>query len=200
MRETHWPHTLVLSDSNGCFLVDSVTINQPPRSQYAVAGVDTIIWRTDTIQLNGFLGLTYNWAPAYNLSCTDCSNPYAWPDSDVTYHLTIGDSIGCLTYDSVRVCVRDRPFPLFFIPNVITPNGDGFNDVWDIRDLEGYPNNEVRIVNRWGDEVFEQAPYQNKWAGTWRGQELPGGTYYYILIIHYNGQDQKFDGPITIVR
>ena len=193
-------YTLLLSDSNGCFLVDSVTINQPPRAPYAVAGVDTIIWRTDTIQLNGFLGITYNWAPAYNLSCFDCSNPYAWPDSDVTYHLTIGDSIGCLTYDSVRVFVRDRPFPLFFIPNVITPNGDGFNDVWDIRDLEGYPNNEVRIVNRWGDEVFQQAPYQNKWGGTWNGQELPGGTYYYILIIHYNGQDQKFDGPLTIVR
>jgi len=193
-------YVLALTDSNGCFIIDSVTINQPPRLQYAVAGVDTIIWRTDTIQLNGFLGDPYNWQPAYNLSCTNCSNPYAWPDTDVTYHLTIGDSIGCLSYDSVRVFVRDKPFPFFFIPNVITPNGDGFNDVWYIRDLEGYPDNQVRIVNRWGDEVFEQSPYQNNWGGTWKGQLLPGGTYYYILLIHNNGQEQKFDGPITIVR
>ena len=193
-------YVFVLSDSNSCFVADSIIISQPPRTPYAVAGVDTIIWRSDTIQLNGFLGVNYSWTPGYALSCTTCSNPYAWPDSDVTYYLTIGDSIGCLTYDSVHVMVRDRPFPLFFIPNVITPNNDGFNDVWDIRDLEGYPNNEVRILNRWGDEVFEQAPYQNKWDGTWKGQALPGGTYYYILIIHYNGQDQKFDGPLTIVR
>jgi len=193
-------YTLVLTDSNGCKLTDSLTISQPPRDQYAVAGVDTIIWRSDTIQLNGFLGVNYDWSPAYNLSCTNCSDPYAWPDSDITYHLTIGDSIGCFSYDSVKVYVRDKPFPLFFIPNVITPNGDGFNDVWYIRDLEGYPDNDMRIVNRWGDEVFQQSPYQNNWAGTWRGQDLPGGTYYYILIIHNNGQDQKFDGPITIVR
>ena len=193
-------YTFLLTDSNGCQLTDSFTITEPSRDPYAVAGVDTIIWRTDTIQLNGFLGTNYNWEPAYNLSCTNCSNPYAWPDSDVTYKLTITDNIGCLTYDSVRVFVRDKPFPLFFIPNVITPNNDGFNDVWYIRDLEGYPNNEVRIVNRWGDEVFEQTPYENKWAGTWKGQDLPGGTYYYILIIHDNGKDQKFDGPLTIVR
>ncbi len=193
-------YVLQLTDSNGCKLTDSITVTEPPRAPFAVAGVDTIIWRSDTIQLNGFLGITYDWAPAYNLSCTNCSNPYAWPDSNVTYKLTLSDSIGCLTYDSVRVWVRDRPFPLFFIPNVITPNGDGFNDVWYIRDLEGYPDNEVRILNRWGDEVFEQKPYQNKWAGTWKDQELPGGTYYYILIIHYSGQDVKFDGPLTIVR
>ena len=191
---------VTVSDSNGCKVIDSFTIHQPPQLQYAVAGVDTIIWKSDTIQLNGFMGTTYNWAPAYNLSCTNCADPYAWPDTDVVYHLTLGDSIGCLSYDTVRIFVRDRPFLLFFIPNVITPNGDGYNDVWYIKDLEGYPDNEVRILNRWGDEVFQQAPYQNNWAGTWNGQNLPGGTYYYILTIHNNGQDQKFDGPITIVR
>ncbi|HWB62954.1 MAG TPA: gliding motility-associated C-terminal domain-containing protein, partial [Chitinophagales bacterium] len=107
---------------------------------------------------------------------------------------------GCKATDSVRVMVRDKPFSLFFIPNAITPNGDGYNDVWFIRDLADYPQNEVRIINRWGDEVFYQAPYQNNWGGTWNGQDLPGGTYYYILKIRYNGQDMKFDGPLTIIR
>jgi len=193
-------YVYVVTDANGCTTSDSVHISQPPRAPYAVAGVDTIIWKTDTIQLDGFLGAHYSWAPNFNLSCTDCSNPYAWPDTNVTYYLTITDTIGCLTYDSVRVFVRDKPFPLFFIPNVITPNGDGFNDVWYIRDLEGYPDNTMRIVNRWGDEVLEQSPYQNNWAGTYKGEKLPGGTYYYILVIHDNGKDTKFDGPITIVR
>jgi gliding motility-associated-like protein len=167
---------------------------------FAVAGVDTIIWRTDTIQLHAFGGMTYNWTPDVNLSCTDCFNPLAWPDSNVTYYLTVGDNRGCFDYDSVRVMVRDKPFSIFFIPNAITPNGDGYNDVWFIRDIERFPDNEVRIVNRWGDEVFYQAPYQNQWAGTWNGQELPGATYYYILKVHYNGQEVRFDGPLTVVR
>jgi gliding motility-associated-like protein len=123
-----------------------------------------------------------------------------WPDSDITYHLSVGDQIGCHYSDSVRVFVRDKPFFFLFIPNAITPNGDGYNDTWFIKDLERYPNNEVRIVNRWGDQVFYQAPYQNSWAGTWNGQDLPGATYYYILKIFDNGQEVKFDGPLTIIR
>jgi gliding motility-associated-like protein len=96
--------------------------------------------------------------------------------------------------------VRIRPPALLFIPNAITPNGDGYNDTWFIKDLDLYPQNDVRIVNRWGDEVFAQSPYQNQWAGTWKGENLPGGTYYYILRVLYNGEYVKFDGPITIIR
>jgi len=168
---------------------------------FAVAGVDTIMWRTDTILLNAFGGAHYNWTPDYNLSCTDCYNPLAWPDSNITYFLTVEDGQGCEDYDSLRIFVRDKPFALFFIPNAITPdNGDGYNDYWHIRALERYPDNEVRIINRWGDEVFFEAPYQNNWRGTWKGENLPGATYYYIIKIKYNGETVKFDGPLTVIR
>lgn len=167
---------------------------------FAVAGVDTLIWRTDTIQINAFGGQNYYWTPDYNLSCADCPTPLAWPDSNTTYYLTVEDGRGCADYDSVVIMVRDKPFTLFFIPNAITPNGDGYNDYWHIRDLERYPDNEVRIVNRWGDQVFYQAPYQNDWAGTWNGENLPGATYYYIIHIKHNGQSYDFNGPLTIIR
>ncbi|MES2622567.1 MAG: gliding motility-associated C-terminal domain-containing protein [Bacteroidota bacterium] len=167
---------------------------------FAVAGVDTIMWRFDTIQLNAFGGLNYSWTPDFNLSCNDCYNPLAWPDSNITYYLTVEDGRGCEDYDSLRIFVRDKPFNKFFIPNAITPNGDGFNDVWNISDLERFPDHEVRIINRWGDEVFFAAPYLNDWAGTWKGDELPGATYYYVIHIKYNGQDVKFDGPLTVIR
>jgi gliding motility-associated-like protein len=167
---------------------------------FAVAGVDTIMWRTDTIQLNAFGGTTYNWTPDFNLSCTDCPNPLAWPDSNITYYLTVSNGIGCEDYDSLRILLRDKPLTLFFIPDVITPNGDGYNDAWVIRDIERYPDHDVRIINRWGDQVFFASPYQNDWAGTWKGENLPGATYYYIIKIRFNNQVYDFNGPLTVVR
>ena len=124
----------------------------------------------------------------------------AWPDSNIIYYLTVEDGRGCKDYDSLRIFVRDKPFNKFFIPNAITPNGDGYNDYWNISDLERFPDNEVRIINRWGDEVFFAAPYQNDWTGTWKGQELPGATYYYIIHIKFNGEDIAFNGPLTVIR
>ncbi len=194
-------YTVLITDSQSCFQYDSITITQPPPVPYLVAGVDTIIWRSDTIQLNSFLGNTYHWYPDYNMSCLDCSNPLIWPDTNTTYHLTLTDDIGCHFYDSVSVMVRDKPFSFFFIPNAITPdNEDGYNDYWHIRDIDRFPENEVRIINRWGDEVFFEAPYQNNWRGTWKGEKLPGATYYYIIKIRYNGDVINFNGPLTIIR
>ena len=55
-----------------------------------------------------------------------------------------------------------------FVPNIITPNGDGINDVFTVPCLTEYPNHELSIFNRWGDEVFRAAPYQQNWEGTYK--------------------------------
>ncbi len=71
------------------------------------------------------------------------------------------------------------------LPNTITPNGDGKNEtlLFDLlTGAEEFPDNEIIIFSRWGDIVYEQAPYDNNWAGVnSSGLELPQATYYYIL-------------------
>ena len=72
------------------------------------------------------------------------------------------------------------------IPNAFSPNNDGTNDRLIIPNLVGcFPNNELVIFNRWGDEVFRQQNYdeENLWDGTWQknGEDVPDGTYFYIL-------------------
>ncbi len=68
-----------------------------------------------------------------------------------------------------------------------SPNDDGYNDRFVIFGLEQYPNNQLLIVNRWGNKVFEASPYSNDWDGTNKfgvtvgGRDLPEGTYFYIL-------------------
>ncbi|MCB9082662.1 MAG: gliding motility-associated C-terminal domain-containing protein [Lewinellaceae bacterium] len=96
----------------------------------------------------------------------------------------------------------NAPGPL--VPNGITPNGDGRNDVlaFEIldRDPESWPDNQIVIFNRWGDIVYQARPYLNNWDGTnASGQELPQGTYYYILRLDIaNGNIIR--GDVTIVR
>jgi gliding motility-associated-like protein len=90
------------------------------------------------------------------------------------------------------------------IPVGITPNGDGANDVLDFNDLgintTQYPDNEITIVNRWSQIVFQTKQYDNNWAGNNQdGKPLPAGTYYYIFRL--NLADGKIiTGDITIVR
>ncbi len=64
------------------------------------------------------------------------------------------------------------------IPNVITPNKDGFNDQLKIRKIDYYPENEITIVNRYGQRIFYQKNYQQNWPNS----EIPAGTYYYYFV------------------
>jgi len=73
------------------------------------------------------------------------------------------------------------------IPEGFSPNGDGVNDLFVIRGIENYPNNTFVIFNRWGNKVYEASPYNNQWDGRSTtgvrvgGDELPIGTYFYVL-------------------
>ena len=70
------------------------------------------------------------------------------------------------------------------VPTIITPNDDGMNDLFIIpclADASAFPGNTVAIFNQWGDEVFRARDYQNNWGGTFDGEPLPVGTYYYIV-------------------
>jgi gliding motility-associated-like protein len=64
-----------------------------------------------------------------------------------------------------------------FVPKILSPNGDGDNDVLKIIGTEIYKSVEITIINRWGNEVFRSANYDN----TWDGNDLPDGVYFYKL-------------------
>ena len=84
------------------------------------------------------------------------------------------------------------------IPNLFTPNGDGINDTFEINGLAEFAENEITIVNRWGNEVFRAKGYQNNWTG----EGLNEGTYYYLLRARKGGNNEwkVFKGYITLIR
>lgn len=102
---------------------------------------------------------------------------------------------------SVRVDAAGERPPVY---NAITPNGDGLNEtlIFDALSISGqeYPNNELIIFNRWGDIIYSAKPYNNDWNGVNNsGQDIPEGTYYYILRLDL-GRGEIERGDITVIR
>ncbi len=98
-----------------------------------------------------------------------------------TYRVTATDG---LRSDEAAVCVRVDPvLALPDLPDLITPNGDGKNDRFDVGNLDRYPHASLTVINRWETVVYTAAPYPGDWDGTHQatGQPLPSGTYYIIF-------------------
>ncbi|MFQ5445657.1 MAG: gliding motility-associated C-terminal domain-containing protein, partial [Saprospiraceae bacterium] len=98
------------------------------------------------------------------------------------YEICYKDCPNACDFAIVTLVVR-HPADQCIITTVITPNDDGINDEFIVSCLEvgNYPQNRLLIFNQWGDKVFEAAPYENNWRGTYEGRDLPDGTYFYIF-------------------
>lgn len=145
----------------------------------------------------GPVGATYQWAPSYQLTGVTDPNPQVCPDETTIYYVTVTSSNGCIAVDSVAVLV----FPEIKYIGGFTPNGDGINEGWTIENLEDFPAVVVQIYNRWGQKLWESEPgYPTPWNGTYNGNKLPVGTYYYIINLNRPEFPDPITGPITIVR
>jgi gliding motility-associated-like protein len=108
----------------------------------------------------------------------------------------------CYEFDSVYLVIR-QPIGEYF--DVFTPNDDGYNDTWIIPNADQYPDLEVFIYNRWGQQVFYSKPYGTDPSHTWDGRsqknnkELPIGSYYFIIKPN-DGEQETITGTVTIVR
>lgn len=119
------------------------------------------------------------WSPPQFLSSDTVAAPrLSGLETDAAYTLTAQNAAGCRAEATVRVVV----FQKIFIPDVFTPNGDGLNDVWELKGLEEFPRAELRIFDRWGALVYRsEAPAARPFDGTRDGQPLPPGSYAYTL-------------------
>ncbi|MDX2174814.1 MAG: gliding motility-associated C-terminal domain-containing protein [Bacteroidota bacterium] len=134
--------------------------------------------------------INYSWDFGNGTSTqTNPSNTY--PVSGTFTVLLTASNGACTSTASIIIEVKEG---LGTIPEVYTPNGDGHNEVFEIKGLDSYPNNSLQVFNRWGNAVYTAKPYKNDWngipnvSGKTGGDKLPTGTYYYILEL---GDDAK---------
>lgn len=87
--------------------------------------------------------------------------------------------------------------PDFKIQNILTPNGDGYNDTWEISILNSIRPAKVTVYSRAGLTVFESTNYQNNWNGVYNNNPLPEGSYFYVI---EGSGDVVIKGTITLIR
>ena len=146
----------------------------------------------------------------------DADNGTLVNNNDGTFTYTPDNNFVGMDQIAYEVCYMDCPnlcdmgvmtirteFPSdpCVVPTFISPNNDGFNDALIISCVANPPKvgSELIVFNEWGSEVFRESPYQNNWQGTYNGQDLPDGTYYYIFK-EDNDDNDPIKGYVTIFR
>jgi gliding motility-associated-like protein len=86
------------------------------------------------------------------------------------------------------------------VENQFTPNNDGYNDTWSITRLENFPEFDLFVYNRWGQQVHHQTNVYFPWDGRSLTLPLPDATYYYILYFSKRNKNKFIKGDVSIIR
>ena len=113
-----------------------------------------------------------------------------------TVYLKVQDSgNGCSDTDTLEIREIDVE-----IPNAFSPNKDGTNDFFRIKNIEKYPEASIEIFDQWNTLIFKGEPAATAlWEGNYNGKSCPAATYYYVLDLKEEGK-RKIKGYITLLR
>ena len=183
-----------VTDQYGCLATDSayLTVHDLPAVNL---GNDTTLCGPDASLI---------------LDVSEWGNNFLWSTSEISSSITLYPETqdreiwvevinenNCIGYDTINIAFCGD----FVIPNTFTPNGDGYNDEWEITYLFVFPDATIDVYNRWGVRVFHSKGYSSEqyWDGTdMNGKKLPMDTYYYVIDLH--NDEPPMVGTVTIIR
>ncbi|RZM28458.1 MAG: T9SS type B sorting domain-containing protein, partial [Pedobacter sp.] len=139
---------------------------------------------------------TYSWTGSDIVSGQNSMSATVRPRSSGVYTVRVTNASGCSTTEQINITVEED-YKLE-ASTIVTPNGDGKNDKFIIKNLDYYPNNTLKIFDKSGRVIYTMKSYANDWDGTLNGSPLAEGTYYYILDLGSN--KGNFKGFINILR
>ncbi|WP_204336005.1 T9SS type B sorting domain-containing protein [Leptobacterium flavescens] len=111
-----------------------------------------------------------------------------------TYEVRVVDANGCEAVTSIFIEFID-----IFIPNFFTPDGDGTNDTWSPKNTEPFPDILTQIFDRYGRLIAELRQGES-WLGTYNGNPLPSGDYWYVVKLNASFDGREFVGNFTLYR
>ncbi len=203
-------YSLTVQDVQGCEFTELLTVNEGIELEVDL-GEDQYIRQGERITLQALTNVppetldSVRWFKPDTLSCSDCLIQRLRPSETTVYAIAVQDNNGCSAQDEVAIFV-DRDDQLY-IPNVFSPNGDGFNDLFVV-----YASEQVReiiylnIYSRWGAKLYERKNFQPNdpqfgWDGRLEGRYLNNQVFAYrILAELVDGTQKTFEGDVTLMR
>ena len=185
----------IVTSGSSCEGLDSVTVTVNPKPIVKISPTDTIAC------LNEELTAIATGASLFEWSTGETSDKTVIIPTADTNLWVVGFDGTCYSDTLVaNIATQKCSGTLVEAPKYFSPNGDGIQDKWVIKYLDRFPENEVTIINKWGDVVFNKKPYLNNWDGTYNGQEVAEETYMYLIKITFEGTTQLYKGTVTIIR
>jgi len=194
-------HEITYTIGGACGDSDMITISVIQTADATINPVDTLFF-SDPVVIVSANSLGGVWS---GIGINELTGEFTPSVADIGDHEIFYTIEGlCGAIDSIIIVVIPDIIPDLLIPDVLTPNDDGYNDTWRIQGIQAFENVEIVIFNRWGDDVFEFTgtgdayhEISNQWDGIRNGKELPFGTYVYLLILD---NEDTYKGTVTIIR
>ncbi len=190
-------YRVVMTDANNCRTDSTFTLTDPPAIHILMVTImPTCREMSDgqiIAQVNGGVpgtGYSYLWSD--QTTGRSLSNVPAGK-----YTVTVTDANYCIVSQSIDLKPENEL--CLVIPNAISPNGDGINEIWELDMSELYPLLEVKIFDRWGSLIWKsEKGYPRPWDGTSDGKVVPMDSYHYIIDL--NNGTRPMIGTITVIR
>ena len=101
----------------------------------------------------------------------------------------------------IRLILPPEPLENVFIPNAFSPNGDGFNDRFEVFPSDAEVVLEsMQVFDRWGALVYESRTSDAGWDGTFNGQEMQSGVYVYLIVVRKSTGLEQLSGDVLLLR
>ena len=180
-------YSVTVTDSNGCAALKKFTVTSSEIATITAATVNDFSANENSVELQ-FSG---NGNYEFSLDGLNFQDTPIFTGIAAGKYLALAnDKNGCGLSAPFEVYVLD--YPRFF-----TPNGDGYNDVWKIKNLNLFPSANIIIYSRYGQLLFEINAINTSWNGKYNGAELPSDDYWFQLDF---GDGKKIKGHFSLKR
>ena len=186
--------SLTVSDQYGCKNSDNMFLTVHPLPSVNL-GRDTSLCGIETITLDGGGdGASYAW------STGQTSREINVYEGVQKISVTVTSEYGCTASDDITINACSVAEYFKNMPSGFTPNGDGKNDVWNIPELQNFPQAVVEIYDRWGTLVYRsEAGYSKSWDGYSNGKPMPMDSYFYVINLNSPGLE-PLAGTVTLIK
>jgi gliding motility-associated-like protein len=194
-------HKMVVKDKWQCAASADVTISEPPPLQQESISTKGL---TCNASSDGLITLTISGGTLPYIYSIPGSPPQK--DSILrhlnagAYHYTITDSHKCQIEGNTFITGSTRECAVF-IPSAFSPNGDGLNDIFHVKFMDGYTAYRLTVYGRWGEVVYETNDPLSGWDGKYKGVNLPTGNYTWSVIYTSSKNELiKRRGSLLMIR